>query len=256
MLTNNSDKDWEHLGKIDAYHAVATKEQYRKGNLNADTFSEFFESGRRQCDTVFEIVEQHLAAGFRPMRTLEFGCGVGRMLIPLAERCPHVVGVDVSESMLVEAKRKCEERGITNVELVRGDDELRGVSGDFDFIHSHVVLQHIPTKRGERITARLVELLRPGGVAVLHFAYATEKSRLRRSIPWMRKSVPAVHGVLNLLEGKAFGYPLMQSNRYNLNTIFRLLQAKGCDHSYVRFTSYPANYGVILFFQKTALPSL
>lgn len=48
----------------------------------------------------------------------------------------------------------------------------------------------------------------------------------------------------------------MQGNRYRLNTIFHLLQTNGCGHVYVRFTSYPENYGVMLFFQKKALPSL
>jgi len=66
----------------------------------------------------------------------------------------------------------------------------------------------------------------------------------------MRKSIPGVHGVLNLLDGTAFDYPQMQGNRYNLNTIFRMLQANGCADLYVRFTNYPGNYGVILFFRK------
>lgn len=256
MPTRNSDKDWEQFGRIDPYHAVATKEQYRKENLSDSALAEFFASGKQQCDDVFRIIHTYLAPGFRPTRTLEFGCGVGRMVIPFAERCPHVVGVDVSESMLVEAQKNCAQREISNVEFIRGDDDLTGVSGSFDFIHSHVVLQHIPTKRGERITKHLIERLQAGGVAVLHFAYSTDKSWLRRAIQWVRKTIPGTHNVLNLLEGKAFGYPLMQGNRYSLNTIFRLLQANGCDHSYVRFTSYPANYGVILFFQKTPFPSL
>lgn len=256
MFTTNSDDHWERLAKVDAYYAVATKDQYRKERLDNDAFVEFFNSGNQQCDHIFRIIHAYLAPEFRPTRTLEFGCGVGRMLIPFARICPEVVGVDVSDSMLLEAKRNCEQRGISNIEFVKGDDGLTRVSGTFDFVHSHVVLQHIPTTRGERITKNLIDRLREGGVAVLHFAYSTEKSRLKRAVPWMRKTIPGVHNVLNLLQGKPFGYPLMQSNRYRLNSIFRLLQANGCDHCYVRFTSYPANYGVVLFFQKKAFPTL
>ncbi len=35
-------------------------------------------------------------------RVIDFGCGVGRLLIPLARNFEHAVGVDVSEVMLAE----------------------------------------------------------------------------------------------------------------------------------------------------------
>ena len=102
----------------------------------------------------------------------------------------------------------------------------------------------------------LIDRLQEGGVGVLHFAYETEKSKVRRLIPWTRKTIPFVHNMFNLLEGRQFSYPLMQGNRYPLNSILRLLQTKSCDSLYARFTNYPGNYGVILFFQKVALVSI
>lgn len=186
----SSDKDWEQFAKIDAYYAVATQERYRKENLDSEAIASFFESGRCQLAEVLEIVCAHLVPDFRPMRALDFGCGVGRMIIPMARVCRSVVGVDVSPSMLAEAKKNCEERGASTVVLVLGDDALTRVSGAFDFVHSHVVFQHIPTDRGERIAARLIGLLQADGVGVLHFTYSTEKSRIRRAIPWIRRRYP------------------------------------------------------------------
>ena len=256
MLTINSDNDWEHFARLDPYYAVATHEKYHKDNLNEDVLREFFESGQRHMEEIFKIIHTHLVSTFRPVRALDFGCGVGRLVMPLAAMCTSVVGVDVSESMLLEARANCARQGISNVEFIKGDDELSRVVGPFDFINSHVVLQHIPTGRGEKLVKGLIDRLQNGGVGVLHFAYSAGKTRIRRAIPWVRKSIPGVHHVLNLLQGRAFDYPLMQGNRYHLNTIFQMLQVNGCDHSYIRFTSYPGNYGVILFFQKTALGSL
>jgi SAM-dependent methyltransferase len=256
-LKRNSDLDWELFAKIDPYYAVATKDQYHKSKLDDETIAQFFESGKEQVDQVLRIIDAHLVPGFRPQRALEFGCGVGRLVVPLGTLCQSVVGVDVSASMLAEAKKNCEMNRLSNVQLIRGDDELTRVpSGPFDFIISHVVFQHIPVQRGLRIAELLIDRLQEGGIGVLHFAYETEKSKVRRLIPWARKMIPFVHHMFNLLEGKQFSYPLMQGNRYSLNSILRLLQAKRCDSLYIRFTSYPGNYGVILFFQKVALVSI
>jgi 2-polyprenyl-3-methyl-5-hydroxy-6-metoxy-1,4-benzoquinol methylase len=250
MVTLNSDRDWECFATIDPYYAVATHEKFRRENLNEDVLREFFEVGQRHVEQIFKIIHTYFEPGFRPSRALDFGCGVARLVMPLARLCTSVVGVDVSESMLLEAKRNCEKRHISNVEFIKGDDELARVSGLFDLINSHVVFQHIPTRRGERLLRRLIALLEDRGIGVLHFAYATESPRIKKAVQALRKSVPGVHGVLNLLQGKVFDYPQMQGNRYHLNTIFRILQANGCADLYVRFTDYPGNYGVILFFRK------
>src|SRR5512132_859483 len=42
---------------------------------------------------------------------LEIGCGTGRVTIPLAAAGAEITGLDVSASMLEEAKRKAQERG-------------------------------------------------------------------------------------------------------------------------------------------------
>jgi SAM-dependent methyltransferase len=250
MLTTNTDKNWARFGATDPYYAVATHERFHRDQLNEDTLREFFEIGLNHITEVFKLIHNHFVPGFRPARGLEFGCGVGRLVIPLAKLCVSVVGVDVSEAMLREAKNNCDERGIANVDFVKGDDELTGVRGSFDFINSHVVFQHIPTKRGEQILRELLARLQPGGIGVLHFAYAMDNPGSKRAIRWLRKSIPGVHGVLNLLQGKALNYPQMQGNCYDLNRVLRMLQTNGCGDPYVRFTHYAAYHGVILVFQK------
>ena len=119
-LKRNSDRDWELFAKIGPYYAVATKDQYHKSNLHDEVVAQFFESGKEQVDQVLQIIDAHLVPGFQPQRALDFGCGVGRLVVPLATLCQSVVGVDVSVSMLAEAKKNCEMHGISNVELFPG----------------------------------------------------------------------------------------------------------------------------------------
>jgi SAM-dependent methyltransferase len=58
-----------------------------------------------------ELVDQHLGANAKrpdgsPKLAIDFGCGTGRNLLPLAERGWRVIGVDLSSEMLSEFKKK------------------------------------------------------------------------------------------------------------------------------------------------------
>src|SRR5687768_3754620 len=199
MLRNDSDRDWESLGTTDPYWAVVTDDRYRFHNLTAENIAQFFATGERDVANVFAAIGKHITPDFAPARTLDFGCGVGRLAIPLAARCGEVVGADVSEAMLAEARFNAERRNASNVFFVRSDDALSQVAGKFDFVHSYIVLQHVPVSRGERITRRLIELLAPGGVGALHYTYDTRLPARSRVAHWVRTSVPFADAALNLM---------------------------------------------------------
>lgn len=250
MMINDPDRDWEQWGKTDPYYAVLADAKYHADHLDESTLAEFFETGRAHIERTFSVIHTHLDPGFRPAAALDFGCGVGRLLVPLASVCETVVGVDVSESMLREAEANCRERGLSNVSLVKSDDRLANVRGTFDFIHSFLVFQHIPRRRGEALFKRLVAHLNDGGVGAMHFVYLKKSSALRRFGYWARTSLPIANGLINLAQGKAFGDPLLQSNRYDLNVLLRILQEAGCSHVFVRVMPKANLYGAMLFFQK------
>jgi hypothetical protein len=102
-LKRNSDLDWEQFAKIDAYYAVATKDQYHKSNLDDKVVAQFFESGEKQVDQVLQIIDAHLVPGFRPQRALDFGCGVGRLVVPLGGLCQSGDGLIPSSSIFATA---------------------------------------------------------------------------------------------------------------------------------------------------------
>ena len=153
---NDSDRDWERFGESDPYFAVLTAPEFH-GRLAAPEREKFFESGETHIDAVFSVIRDRLDGSFNPTRALDFGCGVGRLLLPLAARCKEVTGVDVSRSMLAEARRNCDAAGAPQVRLLLSDDNLTAVNGAFEFIHSYIVLQHIPVARGERIIRGLAQ---------------------------------------------------------------------------------------------------
>src|SRR5947209_8593800 len=97
-----TDRDWEFFGRTDPYWSVFTQERYRRANLTEDAVRDFFASGEQHIDFVLATVRDHLDGGFAPRSALDFGCGVGRMVVPLARRCGRVVGVDVADAMLAE----------------------------------------------------------------------------------------------------------------------------------------------------------
>ena len=151
MFNGGTDGEWEKWGRDDPYFGVLTDGKFRMVNLTDANRAEFFRSGSEYIDGVLRTVRSHIDPAFRIRRALDFGCGVGRLVIPLSKVAEHVTGLDVSDSMLAEARRNCEAHGARGVQFLKSDDGLSALEGKFDFIHSSLVFQHIPVRRGERI---------------------------------------------------------------------------------------------------------
>jgi ubiquinone/menaquinone biosynthesis C-methylase UbiE len=249
MLNDITDKEWEKFGKNDAYFGVISCDKYRKLNLTEKNKKEFFESGFAYTEEVIQRVNQKIDVNFRPQRALDFGCGVGRISIPLARLAQEVIAVDVSDAMLSEARKNCQAYSIHNVNFIKSDNNLLTLKEQVDFIHSFIVFQHIPTSRGSKIFKRLLSHLDPGGVCVIHFTYAS-KRRHRRLRAFAKNWVPFSTNLANLLEGKSPLHPRMQMNEYNLNQIFDLIQSEQIPDCHVEFTNHNGVLGMIMYFQK------
>src|SRR5262245_36930981 len=78
-----TDSDWEHFARTDPYWAVLTCDQYRRANLDGGGRAAFFESGAEHIGWVERTLRKHFDPDFAPQRALDFGCGVGRLLLPL-----------------------------------------------------------------------------------------------------------------------------------------------------------------------------
>jgi len=250
-MIHATDKQWKIWGKINPYFGVLSTDEYKNISLDDEKKKKFFESGDRHIEYVMSIINNYIDPSFKPKLCLDFGCGVGRIIIPLAYRFSHVTGVDISQDMLDEASRNCVELGLNNVELVESDDNLSKLHGKYDFIHSTIVFQHINPKRGEVLFKRLVDLLDDGGVGVIHLTYYARQTNTRKTINWMKYNIPYLENIVNIFKGRSFYFPSMQMHMYKLNNVFSILQDNGCEHMCVRFSNHGGVWGIRLYFQKS-----
>src|SRR3990172_8848557 len=247
----NTDKDWEQIGKSDPYYGVLTFEQFHSAQENPITLKDFWKSGEVYVQEILEIVHDNISKNFKPKKVLDFGCGVGRILIPLCSKAEWVTGVDVSQGMIDEAQKNCERLQISNVDFIKGDYHFAKQSEKFDFIHSFIVFQHIPVKRGTKIFKELLTSLEEDGIGVIHFTYFRRARTFNNFAYYLIKNSVFLSGIWNIVHKKSFSDPVMQMNLYDLNKIFQFLQAAGCHRICVRFTNHGEKYfGVLLIFQK------
>lgn len=262
----STDGEWVKWGQQDPYFAVITNDKFRSAKLTDAAKQEFFDSGRYHAHYVLNVCRRLVDPAFAPARVLDFGCGVGRVVLPLAQRVSAVVGVDVSPDMLAEARRNCEQAGLGNVELQLSDDSLSAVQGRFDLVHSCITFQHIDVPRGRRLFGRLIELLTEGGVGAIHITYAKARhpdTFGQPPAPPPPAPVPTVLDARNSVlarlgmgpRAERTGDPEMQMNPYNLSELTFMLQTAGVQSFNAEFTDHGGELGVFLFFTKPAAAS-
>lgn len=108
----------------------------------------------------YEFAARHA----RPGRVLDLACGVGYGTKILADRaggCAQALGVDLSPDAIAYARRRY---GGPRVEFAACDAMRFADPGGFDTIVSIETLEHLPDPAA--FVARLVPMLRPGGVLV------------------------------------------------------------------------------------------
>ncbi len=251
MGTINSDKAWNAYGKKDPYFGVLTHDEFKDDNLNEETLQRFFLTGEKHIGSLFELIQKHFIPDFKPESVLDFGCGTGRLSIPLARRAKQVVGLDISNDMLKEARKNAEKFSLSNLDFKLSDDSLSLVKGEkFDLIHSYIVLQHINVERGMQIIDRMLKLLNPGGMGALQITYSSNKPKGNRMATYLRYRIPFVHSLLNVLKGLPYNRPLMQMNLYDMNAVLHLMQQNKVENTHFTFEDHGDFWSAHLVFQK------
>jgi ubiquinone/menaquinone biosynthesis C-methylase UbiE len=100
------------------------------------------------------------------LHALDAGCGTGFLTFELAARGHHVIGVDFAPSMVAEARRKSEERGLSSVEFEEADaEQLPFRPASFDLVISRHLLWTLA--HPEAAIDEWIRVLRPGGRVVV-----------------------------------------------------------------------------------------
>jgi SAM-dependent methyltransferase len=118
----------------------------------------YWESGREQAQKLMQVFKDG-------SRIVDFGCGDGRVAIPLHRRnFARVIGVD-SSSKMIEALR---EREPSLPALVNDGTGLAGLlDRKVDGLYCLAVLIHHDYADGERLVGELARAVRKGGLLVL-----------------------------------------------------------------------------------------
>jgi SAM-dependent methyltransferase len=158
---------WERFAEADPYRYILT-------DLKSADPKKFWESGERTVQA--ELLPLIRERAIRRRIGLELGCGVGRLLFPMARHFEEMVGVDIAEGMVRRAVSYAGDNGIHNVDLkaISGPEHLLHKAGEYagkiDFLYSLLVFQHIPDFAViEGYLYAVNELLEENGIAYLQF---------------------------------------------------------------------------------------
>ena len=143
----------------------------------------FFVRGR-----VADLLE-HLPAGFRPRRVLDFGCGTGDTARRFAEALPdaHVVGVDSSTAAIAWADAH---HGSPRVAF----GALASVAErePFDLCYLNGVVHHVRPSERAALGRTLRDAIAPGGLVAIfeNNPWNPGARMVMRRIPFDREAVP------------------------------------------------------------------
>jgi ubiquinone/menaquinone biosynthesis C-methylase UbiE len=169
---------WHSLGKQNAKWAVLSdKKQWNN--------EEFFATGRREIKRVLAVLKAHGVVLPRQSRVMDFGSGVGRLSQALGKHFDEVVGVDIAESMVVEANRLNSMKNVSFKHVTSGD--LKAFKdGSFDLVFTDIVFQHMENEYALRYMQDMYRILKKGGVLVFQLPshpQNTWKGALIKALP-------------------------------------------------------------------------
>jgi ubiquinone/menaquinone biosynthesis C-methylase UbiE len=136
-----------------------------------------FGDPRRLKDATEEVVRWMRSAGMlkREYRVLDIGCGIGRLECALCGMCKEIVGVDISESMVDIARRRCFGLAGIDIRLVSGLGLQDFAGASFDLVVAMDTMPYLVSAGGnlaERHFADAARVLRPSGdLLVLNYSY-------------------------------------------------------------------------------------
>jgi SAM-dependent methyltransferase len=211
--------EWEELARREPYFALLTNDGEPGVPATAEATATFFETGEEDIAALLAAITAVLGHDLRMTCALDFGCGVGRLTLPLARRALRVVACDVAPTMLVHARRNAESAGRHNITFINSENLAALAPGEFDFICSLLVFQYIPAAAGYRILRALMTLLAPGGVAAIQVTFRQPGSSLRRLARFIRARSRAAH--------RAPGGSYLEINEYAEHSFRDNIEAAG-----------------------------
>ena len=130
-----------------------------------------------------------LLSALRPLpteRMLDVGCGSGRFAVRMAPLVAQVIGVDLTEAMLEQARRLQAGAGVANVTWQQCDvTQLPFADGDFDIVSSQAMLHHVASPAA--VISEMRRVCKPDGrIVVIDMTPRPEKAAALNAIELLR----------------------------------------------------------------------
>lgn len=187
-------RNWEAIGEADAFFGVLSNPTKHGGQWDTD---EFFASGSAHVQKLIRTL-QETGASFDGGVCLDFGCGVGRLTLPLATFFDRTVGVDVARSMITRANTFLRPEDRCEFVVNKYPDLRQFKAATFDMVHSCLVLQHIPPEVSLGYIAEFFRVSKPGGIVVFQIpAERIPESTISETYALPRSACAAVVAVLD-----------------------------------------------------------
>ena len=219
------DPRFEAFAAGEPYFAVLTDPKFLRANLTPEHEREFFASGEAIVSWMLAVIDAGLSPQFAPMSVLEYGCGPGRLALPLARRPGSVTAVDRSPVMLDLARREAERHGLEHI-VFQTPAELFAAPRTFDLVVCYQVLQRLPPHEAKALLDHLIGLVGPGGVGVFQWPYRTRDSHLVAASRWLREHVPGANVLANLLRRRPPDEPFIPTHTYDLDQMLPAFAAR------------------------------
>ncbi|MDE2404608.1 MAG: class I SAM-dependent methyltransferase [Sphingomonadales bacterium] len=233
----DTDRDWQIIGASEPYYGVLSHDRFRRENLDPQAIDEFYQSGVGDIDHAWQRMAQ--LGRFAPRSALDFGCGVGRLSIPLAQRLEHVVGVDISPGMIEQARLRAPE----NLEFSSFIPADRTV----DWVISLIVFQHIPPSQGLAQLRKLLGCLSQDGGVTLQFMFARSEA-LGNSVGGRVVLGPdGATAIAGRLSAARVPEGTMLMHDYDMSVVLAELHGAGINRLAIEFCDHGGHVGATLY---------
>lgn len=153
----------------------------------------------------FELYRRRVSEEARGRRVLEYGCGTGSLAFGLADQAGHVIGIDISDVAIEQARRASGRRGLKNVEFVVDNAEaMRLPEKHVDVVVGSGIVHHLDIPKSMSEVRRV---LSGGGIAIF-----AEPLAHNPVLNWYRNRTPELRSAdehpltVADLRGMAFGF--------------------------------------------------
>lgn len=182
-----------HVGDRDAHNRAVYATQYTAAHM---VLTDQCAYDREMVALRFRMLEPYASGA----RIVDFGCGTGSYLLPLATHAREAVGIDFSRHLLDELRAAVARDVRSNVRVLEENiKETSLESGTYDLAFSIATLYSVPEPK--RALAEMHRILRSGGIAMFElgnrWSVNTIASRfLHTGIRLHLMSVPAMLRVI------------------------------------------------------------